>query len=168
MAEQTFSPIEAHRWFAVEMNNQAWDLLESDSHTDQDNELLRNTAHASWRHWWEVGTSINQQRAECLLTQVHAALGESQPAAHHARRALTLGESAADSMQPLDWAFTHDAASRAFGLLGESSLQQTHRETAISYRNQFTDETDRDLVDAWFARRAPTRSKDADVEPCSP
>ena len=50
MAEQTFSPNEAHRWFAVEMNNQAWDLLESDSRTDQDNEVLRNTAHAAWRH----------------------------------------------------------------------------------------------------------------------
>ena len=59
MAEQTFSPNEAHRWFAVEMNNQAWDLLESDSRTDQDNEVLRNTAHAAWRHWWEVGTPTN-------------------------------------------------------------------------------------------------------------
>ena len=56
-------------------------------------------------------------------------------------------------MQPLDWAFTHDAASRAFGLLGEASRQQTHRETAISFRDQLTDETDRELVDAWFARQ---------------
>ena len=155
MAEQTFSPNEAHRWFAVEMNNQAWDLLESDSRTDQDNEVLRNTAHAAWRHWWEVGTSINQQRAECLLAQVHAELGESESAAHHAR--LALGDSAADSMQPFDWAFTHDAASRAFGLLGKPSLQQTHRETALSFRDQVTDETDRDLVDAWFARQAPSQ-----------
>ena len=55
-------------------------------------------------------------------------------------------------MQPLDWAFTHDAASRAFGLRGEPSLQQAHRETAISFRDQLTDETARELVDAWFAR----------------
>ena len=55
-------------------------------------------------------------------------------------------------MQPLDWTFTHDAAARAFGLLGEASRQQTHRETAISFRDQLTDETDRELVDAWFAR----------------
>ena len=59
VAEQTFSPNEAHRWFAVEMNNQAWDLLESDSRTDQDNEVLRNTAHAAWRHWGEGGTPVN-------------------------------------------------------------------------------------------------------------
>lgn len=166
MAEQTFSPNEAHRWFAVEMNNQAWDLLESDSRTDQNNEVLRNTAHAAWRHWWEVGTSINQQRAECLLAQVHAEFGESESAAHHAR--LALGDSAADSMQPFDWAFTHDAASRAFGLLGKSSLQHTHRKTAISYRNQLTDETDRELVDRWFARQEHPTSKDADVGPSDP
>ena len=153
MAEQTFSPNEAHRWFAVEVNNQAWDLLESDSRTDQDNEVLRNTAHAAWRHWWEVGTPINQQRAEYLLALVHAALGESGSATHHAQRALALGDSTADAMQTLDWAFTHDAASRAFGLLGEPSLQQTHHKTANSFRDQLTDEADRELVDAWFARQ---------------
>ena len=93
------------------------------------------------------------------MAQVHAELGESESAAHHARlaRALALGDSAADSMQPFDWAFTHDAASRAFGLLGKPSLQQTHRETALSFRDQVTDETDRDLVDAWFARQAPSQ-----------
>ena len=86
------------------------------------------------------------------MAQVHAALGESGSAIHHAQRALALGDSAADAMQPLDWTFTHDAASRAFGLLGEASRQQPHRETAISFRDQLTDETDRELVDAWFAR----------------
>ena len=88
------------------------------------------------------------------MAQVHAALGESGSPTHHAQRALALGDSAADAMQPLDWAFTHDAASRAFGLLGEPSLQQAHRKTAISFRDQLTDETDRKLVDAWFSRRA--------------
>ena len=87
------------------------------------------------------------------MAQVHAALGESGSAIHHAPRALARGASTAHAMQTLDWAFTHDAASRAFGLLGEPSLQQTHRKTANSFRDQLTDEADRELVDAWFARQ---------------
>jgi len=47
MAKPKFDPMEAHRWFAVAMNNRAWDLLESDTRTERDDELLRNTAHAS-------------------------------------------------------------------------------------------------------------------------
>ncbi len=49
MKKPKFDPIEAHRWFAVEINNQAWDLLESDTRTEEDDELLRNTAHAACR-----------------------------------------------------------------------------------------------------------------------
>lgn len=90
-----------------------------------------------------------QQRAECLLTQVRAALGEST----------------ADLMQTFDWAFSHDAASRAFGLLGNSSLQQTHRAAGISCRNQLTDETDHELVDACLLREDPVTSTDPDGEP---
>ena len=67
-------------------------------------------------------------------------------------------------MQTFDWTFSRDAASRAFGLLGNSSLQQTHRASAISCRNQLTDETDRQLVDAWFVRQAPAPSNDPDGE----
>jgi len=55
-----------------------------------------------------------------------------------------------------------------WGLLGKSSLQHTHRETAISYRNQLTDETDRELVNTWFARQAHPTSQDAAVGPSAP
>ena len=44
----------AHRWFAVEYNNQAWELIETSPDYLHASELL-SRAYASHRHWFEVG-----------------------------------------------------------------------------------------------------------------
>jgi hypothetical protein len=152
MDDPTFDLETAHRWFAARMNNQAWELLESEARTSQQDELMRSTAYAAARHWSEVGQSINHQRAECLLAHVHAALGEASAAVHHARRALELMTEAGDSIEAFDRVFTHDAAARAYLLAEQPPLAASHRAQVQSARSSITDASDLEVVEAWLGR----------------
>jgi hypothetical protein len=152
MNEPTFDLETAHRFFAAAMNNQAWELLESPARNSEQDQLMRTTAHAAARHWSEVGQAINHQRAECLLAQVHAALGEASGAVRHARRPLDLMTEAGDSIEAFDLVFTHDAASRAFLLAEELPRAASHRAQVESARASITDAADREVVEAWLGR----------------
>ena len=151
----TFDLALTHRWFAASLNNQAWDLLESETRTVEQDELMRNTAHAACRHWWEVGEVINHQRAECLLAQVHAALGEPAAGVHHAVRALELMAEAGEAIEASDRVFTHDAAARAFRLIGRPQEESRHRAEVESARIAISDESDRRVIDEWLGRETP-------------
>ena len=43
------------RWFAVEMNNQAWSLVENPGRTPAETEDMLHAAHAAALHWKCVG-----------------------------------------------------------------------------------------------------------------
>ncbi len=152
MQDPTFDLPTAHRWFAASLNNQAWDLLETSTRSPGQNELMRNSAHAAARHWWEIGDTIHHQRAECLLAQVHAALGEPAAAMHHALRSLELMVEAGSSIASVDRVFTHDAAARACHLAHQPDNTDRHRADAESARNSITDPADRKIVDDWLGR----------------
>ncbi|MEL7240496.1 MAG: hypothetical protein AAGK78_16690 [Planctomycetota bacterium] len=60
-----------HRWFAVECNNAAWDLLEADAlSSDQVTQLL-DVAHASRWHWYRIGTPLQKLRADLLIAAAY-------------------------------------------------------------------------------------------------
>jgi len=63
-----------HRFFAIECNNRAWDLAARARDPHESFEML-NAAHGAAWHWAQVGTELNQQRAQMLLARVHTLLG---------------------------------------------------------------------------------------------
>jgi hypothetical protein len=69
-----------HRYFAVECNNQAWDLADLDNRTDaQTEEMIRCAEVAAW-HWSKIGKPINHARADMLLGWVFNLVGQSASA----------------------------------------------------------------------------------------
>lgn len=71
MPEPTFDVAVAHRWFAIECNNAAWDLVEAANRTPDDVTRMIDLAHAARWHWSQVGTELNQQRAAVLLATAY-------------------------------------------------------------------------------------------------
>lgn len=47
MAEPPFELDKAHRWFAIELNNRAWDLLEGEELSEAEADELVHVAHSS-------------------------------------------------------------------------------------------------------------------------
>ena len=153
MTDPTFELANAHRWFAKHLNNQAWDLLELEQLTPAQRELMRNTAHTAWRHWWEIGDVINHQRAEYLLAHVHVALEEPAAAVHHAVRSVQLADEAGESYRAFDQVFSHDAAASAYQISG-SVHEEQHQSTKIeAARALLTDQTEQRVANEWLNRR---------------
>ena len=90
--EPEFDVTKAHRWFAVEANNAAWDLLEKPQRADGDAAAMVHLAHAAAWHWSKVGGAIQQCRAHVLLAAVHLSLGHKAEAVRSANRASHLLE----------------------------------------------------------------------------
>jgi hypothetical protein len=154
MAEPSFDVVAAHRWFAIETNNQAWGLLEHEGRTMAEDDLLVHQAHASCYHWLQAGAPVNHQRALVLLANAYAAVGLGEAAVHHAKRALGQLEEHAAELADWDRAFTYDAAARAYAVVGGRRSAADYRARARSAGDAIADPEDRRLFDEHFARWA--------------
>lgn len=75
MADAPFNVARAHSWFAVELNNLAWDCVENKDRSEEQLELMIHAAHAACYHWLQTGTALNHLRAQCLLATAYATAG---------------------------------------------------------------------------------------------
>lgn len=142
MSDAPFDLAKAHRWFAVECNNAAWEVLELPARTAEETERMIDLAHASLHHWRQAGMPLNILRGQVLLATVYTAAGYGAGAARHAYRALELLASAAEPT-PFDRVSALGAAAGALALAGEAAEAQRLSAEARSALAQLTDEDDR-------------------------
>lgn len=125
MPEPPFDQPHAHRWFAVEFNNRAWDLVERDSRTADETQEMIHAAHAAAIHWKAIGTPLNQQRAEGLLATAYLKAGKAEPALRHAQRGLELSRQKPEADETdFDRATTLAVAAQAHALAGDANEAQ--------------------------------------------
>jgi hypothetical protein len=103
----------AHRKFAIEFNNAAWDLVEAAARTQAETEQMLHLAHAACLHWQTVGTPLNQMRAATLLAFAHAVSGESGLARRFGHESTRLLESLLSEPTSFDRASVAAAMSMA-------------------------------------------------------
>ncbi|MFQ6608477.1 MAG: hypothetical protein ACE5EE_08060 [Fidelibacterota bacterium] len=153
MKNPPFDEKTAHRWFAVKLNNLTWDLLETEDRTDEQTEEMVSAAHAALYHWYQIGTAANHARGECLLTYVHAEIGEGTAALQHAQKCLKLTESNPDLMSDWDFAFANDCLSVANALEGNKEEASRLKMKAEELGNKITDPEDKKIFKQWFHRK---------------
>ncbi len=119
MSDDTHITIqEAHQKFAVSLNNLVWNLLGKNDRTPQETDLMINAAHGSRLHWEIVGTEINLQRGEWLISRVYSVLNRPEPALYHAEKCLALTNE--HNFVDFDLAYAYEAMARAFASQGDS------------------------------------------------
>ena len=120
----------AHRWFAVEYNNQAWELIEASPDYLHASELL-SRAYSSHRHWFEVGGPVQKQRAEHLVATAVSFLGNTSLAVHHADACIKLSDANGDEQTAFDRAAALECLARSHacaGLADAGSRRETARQ----------------------------------------
>ena len=118
----------AHRWFAVEDNNQAWELIETSPDYLHASELL-SRAYASHRHWFEVGGPLQKQRAEHLVATAVSFLGITSLSVHHADACMKLSDANGDQQTAFDRAAALECLARSHAC-AELADAGSRRETA--------------------------------------
>lgn len=120
MPTPTFDQPAADRWFAVEFNNAAWDIVEAKTRSHVDVERMLNFAHAAFCHWERVGNPINTQRAYDLLAQAHARSPEPKCAVRYAEAAVRLSEEHPEAQSSFDLASVATSMASSLSAAGET------------------------------------------------
>ncbi len=152
MPEPPFEIDKAHRWFAVELNNTSWDLLEaSEPLSDDDQERLIHQAHASVYHWMHAGNVANRARGEFLVGFVYAHLGMGESAVRHAKRCVELTEANRGDMEDWDHAFAYDCLARATAASGDLDAARTLKAKARELGDRISGEEDKNVFESQHA-----------------
>ncbi len=146
MTEAPFDVPRAHRWFAVEFNNEAWELVEKPNRTPNETQRMIHLAHAAALHWGVVGKPINFERAECLLATVYAAADRLETAAMHVAYGLALSENGVDDETPFDRAALLACAAMIFSRTPNDAEGPRYAVLAQEAFAQLTDAEDREVV----------------------
>jgi DNA-binding transcriptional MerR regulator len=138
---------EVHRQLGAGLFNRTWDLLAIEDRTqDQDDELI-DTAHASAWHWRQVGAAANAARGHWLCSRVYAVLGRGEPAVHHARRATEILAVGGSGIEDWDAAAAAEAMSRALAVAGDLTGAETWKAKAVDALDSIADPEDRAVIE---------------------
>jgi hypothetical protein len=105
-----------HRWFGVEANNRAWDLIEKRERSVEETDEMLNTARASLYHWSFVGKPINFGRGHGTISMAHSEAGFGEVALREADKYLEYANG--EGGEDWDVAFALLAKARANFALG--------------------------------------------------
>lgn len=150
MTNAPFDLPHAHRWFAVELNNLAWDILELETRTEEQNERMLHAAHAACFHWQEVGTALNHQRAVCLLATVHARLGYADSAVRYANKCLELSAEVGEAQTLFDVATSYGCAALAYRIAEQDGKAAEMLAEAQKVAATFTDADDKAVFERLY------------------
>ncbi|HUQ70047.1 MAG TPA: hypothetical protein VM165_11015 [Planctomycetaceae bacterium] len=151
MPEPTFDVAAAHRWFAIDCNNAAWDLIEQADRTASDTDRMLHLAHASCWHWQQIGQPIHQLRGLTLLATAYVAARLPAGAVRFAERGLDLSQEVSDAT-PFDRACAHGAVAAAYQLAGQNANAKREYDAAYSLAAKFDDADDRAVFERLYPR----------------
>ncbi len=141
--DQNWSKEQAHKWFAVDLNQLAWKLMEKADRTKSEDELLEHAAHTSMYHWLQVGEAINAQRAAWLLSRVYAVLNEPGQCFYYAEKCMDLTQ--ANSFGDFDLAYAFEAMYRACLLNEEEEEAEEFKNNAEEAGKNIVRAEDREI-----------------------
>ncbi|MEM9082788.1 MAG: hypothetical protein AAGB34_04265 [Planctomycetota bacterium] len=136
----------AHRYFAVECNNKAWDLIEGPSLDPEGAERLVHLAHTSVFHWSHAGDELNALRGETLLVAAYLKARRPEPASHHGVISFRMLEQSKGRHTLFDAAMAHTLVAGAHRLAGRSEEASLCSERAASLLDQLESAGERDLI----------------------
>ncbi|MBM84088.1 MAG: hypothetical protein CMJ78_26340 [Planctomycetaceae bacterium] len=148
--EPPFNVDQAHKWFAIEFNNAAWDALEKADRSAEESDVMVHLAHASTFHWRKIGTDVEYQRGLCLVAQAHAAAGDGAVAVRYAERCLGILNQQPDKFADWDVAFSYDALARAHAAAANTEAATTAKQQAEDAGNAIAGDEDKQFFFDWF------------------
>ncbi len=134
------------RLLAAQLFNETWRLMEQEGRSRADDDRMIHAAHASRYHWGQVPTAspAHLARGEWQISRVYTVLGRTEPALHHARRALDLCQE--NAIGDWDLAFAFEALARAHALAGNAAQAREYTDQALAAAEDIKQDDDRAIV----------------------
>ena len=144
--EVAFDPQPAHRVFAVEAFNSAWDLIEKDDRSDAETEEMISLAHASAWHWTKRDDVRAKNRAISAwqLSRVYAEAGRFDEAERYAN--LSLEIATAGQVGPVFTGYAYEALARLASETDQREQRDEWLTLAHAEAEKIDDELDKDQL----------------------
>jgi tetratricopeptide (TPR) repeat protein len=136
----------AHRYFAVQCFNQAWELIEKTERTPKEDETMIRLSQASHYHWTqrEEYSPTNRSIALWQLARIYTVLGRLDQARHYAN--LCLQASQEKSVDAVFVGYAYEALARVEKLGGDKQQVQRYLSSALEQVEKTEDEEDRQML----------------------
>jgi hypothetical protein len=127
-AAPTFDLAAAHKYFAAECFNKAWDLIEKTERTPEEDRLMVALNQASLFHWLNRAdcTSENLSVGFWQASRIQALLGSADDARRQAETSLSYSQ----SLEPFYVGYAYEALARAEFMAGNSAKGDEHLQSA--------------------------------------
>ncbi len=139
-----FDLAEAHKYFAAQCFNAAWDLIDKPDRTASDDRLMEALNQASIYHWRSrpdfsaKNTSVGYWQA----SRIQSLLRNWSEALRHAQTSLEFSH----ELGPFLLGYAHEAMARALFGLERDTEAKAHLDAAAACAQQVTDKGDRELL----------------------
>ncbi|MDD3477573.1 MAG: hypothetical protein PHP32_01690 [Candidatus Izemoplasmatales bacterium] len=129
-----------HRELAIRLFNQTWELLDQEDRSEEAKAKIIHLAHTSLYHWMQVGTPLEFQRGEWMVSHVYALFHMKESALFHANRCMFLTKE--HQLQDFDLTFAYEALARAYALQNKDEAKK-YLQLAYESLSQINEEEDR-------------------------
>lgn len=140
---------ETERALAKQLFNRAWELIDSQNRTAEQDRMMLVTACAAFLHWDAVGTEQNRAIADWQIGHVASLLGYGGLALAHATSAL---HRVREAGLP-DWlhASALEGMARAYAAAGNQAERDSYLKQAIEAIAAVADQEERELISSQIA-----------------
>lgn len=111
-----------HKQLAIQLFNGTWDLLDKIDRSLSEDALMIHQAHASLYHWLQIGTPLEFQRGEWMVSHVYASLKMPESAIYHALRCYEITKE--NDILDFDLTFAYEALARAYALKDQHKAKE--------------------------------------------
>lgn len=140
---------ETERQVARQLFNRAWELIDSQDRTAEQDRMMLITACAAYLHWDAVGTEENRAIADWQIAHVASLLGYGDLALSHATSAL--GRVRAAGLPGWLHASALEGLARAHAAAGNQAERDFYLKQAIEAVAAVPDAEERELISAQIA-----------------
>lgn len=135
---------DTHRHFSVKCFNDVWGLLEKENRSEEDDRLMRETAHASLYHWLRRGDCEpkNISIGLWLISRVYSSLGRGAAAMKYGEECIE----ASETLEPFYLGYGYEAAARAAQVLRDRVRLDTFLKRAGDMLEQVSDAEEKGLL----------------------
>jgi len=140
----SFDLAEAHRFFAADCFNRAWDLIEKQDRTPAEDRRMVALNQASLFHWMERPdvTDRNMSIGYWQASRIQALIGEAAEARRYAE--ICLGYS--QDLEPFYLGYAHEALARASLVAGDATGARRSLAEAEQLASKVGRKDDRNLL----------------------
>lgn len=141
-----FDQSAVHKYYSVNCFNKAWDLIDKEERTPEDDQEMVRLSHASHYHWTQR-PDYSSTKASIALWQtarIYAILNQTEAAVRYGHLCLEVSQD--EGVPPFYLGFAYEALARAAAVAGNEQEMNDYLNLAIATAEIVNEADDRKML----------------------